>query len=588
MLRGALPSVCGSSSIPRSIPAGTSAKPEDLLDPRFPVYRVGRGGQYTYHGPGQRVAYVMVDLKRRRPDVRAFIAALEGWLISALKALGVDGETREDRVGVWVRRPDKARSPSGVVAEDKIAAIGVRVRRWATFHGVALNVAPDLDAFLRHRSLRHRLGPIWRDKPRRSRPQGDDGRGGRGIEGFVRDDVRRDRRHARRGLKLSALQAHPEVAAVPPSPAAMARRAFWSRLYAQRRLGTGRASALAPLHYALLGERLGYRPNGFFDPKFFRRSAGVGSSTTGLLGLYLARPEPGGPSPSAEFDQTWYIAQNPDWSRTHPHPFLHFLEVGLPAARRPRADIDMAFVRDVIRGKGRSIEEAALRVFDPKPRDGDLEPPLSLVELRARQERFFASARMRIEREAPDRGRKHLVFVQSGQGFDASYLREPRDYDILLNYYHEGEANPLADTAVFQAGTKTTSVRRLLEQRPDLLLRYEAILLLDDDVEIEAKDIDALFAAMAREGLDLAQPALTADSKTAWPSSRSLRPARERASMGPRFRKRGNVFFPPRIATPRQSFNGAALWKRGNDLFPPKMTPREKLQWGRAFGSAGK
>ena len=244
----------------------------------------------------------------------------------------------------------------------------------------------------------------------------------------------------------------------------MARRAFWSRLYAQRRLGTGRASALAPLHYALLGERLGYRPNGFFDPKFFRRSAGVGSSTTGLLGLYLARPEPGGPSPSAEFDQTWYIAQNPDWSRTHPHPFLHFLEVGLPAARRPRADIDMAFVRDVIRGKGRSIEEAALRVFDPKPRDGDLEPPLSLVELRARQERFFASARMRIEREAPDRGRKHLVFVQSGQGFDASYLREPRDYDILLNYYHEGEANPLADTAVFQAGTKTTSVRRLLEQ----------------------------------------------------------------------------------------------------------------------------
>ena len=297
----------------------------------------------------------------------------------------------------------------------------------------------------------------------------------------------------------------------------MARRAFWSRLYAQRRLGTGRASALAPLHYALLGERLGYRPNGFFDPKFFRRSAGVGSSTTGLLGLYLARPEPGGPSPSAEFDQTWYIAQNPDWSRTHPHPFLHFLEVGLPAARRPRADIDMAFVRDVIRGKGRSIEEAALRVFDPKPRDGDLEPPLSLVELRARQERFFASARMRIEREAPDRGRKHLVFVQSGQGFDASYLREPRDYDILLNYYHEGEANPLADTAVFQAGTKTTSVRRLLERRPDLLLRYEAILLLDDDVEIEAKDIDALFAAMAREGLDLAQPALTADSKTAWP-----------------------------------------------------------------------
>jgi lipoyl(octanoyl) transferase len=123
---------------------GTSAKPEDLLDPRFPVYRVGRGGQYTYHGPGQRVAYVMLDLKRRRPDVRAYVAALESWLISALRVLGVEGERREDRVGVWVQRPEKPRSEGGAMAEDKIAAIGVRVRRWTTFHGVALNVAPDL------------------------------------------------------------------------------------------------------------------------------------------------------------------------------------------------------------------------------------------------------------------------------------------------------------------------------------------------------------------------------------------------------------------------------------------------------------
>ena len=127
--------------------AGTSAKESDLLDPRFPVFRAGRGGQFTYHGPGQRVAYVMLDLKRRRPDVRAYVAALEGWLIAALAALGVEGETREDRVGVWVKRPDKPRSPEGALAEDKIAAIGVRIRRWATFHGVALNVAPDLTHF---------------------------------------------------------------------------------------------------------------------------------------------------------------------------------------------------------------------------------------------------------------------------------------------------------------------------------------------------------------------------------------------------------------------------------------------------------
>jgi lipoyl(octanoyl) transferase len=127
--------------------AGTSAKESDLIDARFPVHRTGRGGQFTYHGPGQRVAYVMLDLKRRRPDVRAYVATLEGWLIETLKALDVVGETRADRVGVWVARPDKPRSAQGEMAEDKIAAIGVRIRRWATLHGVALNVDPDLRHF---------------------------------------------------------------------------------------------------------------------------------------------------------------------------------------------------------------------------------------------------------------------------------------------------------------------------------------------------------------------------------------------------------------------------------------------------------
>jgi len=127
--------------------AGASAKEADLLDARFPVFRAGRGGQFTYHGPGQRVAYVMLDLKRRRTDARAFVGALEGWLIDALLALGVTGETRETRVGVWVARPDKPPGLGGSPAEDKIAAIGVRIRRWVSFHGVALNVAPDLSHF---------------------------------------------------------------------------------------------------------------------------------------------------------------------------------------------------------------------------------------------------------------------------------------------------------------------------------------------------------------------------------------------------------------------------------------------------------
>jgi len=122
--------------------SGTSGKTADLLDPRFPLIATGRGGQLTYHGPGQRVAYVMLDLKRRRPDVRAFVAGLEEWIIRTLAAFNVRGERREDRVGVWVRRPDK-----GPDFEDKIAAIGVRLRRWVSFHGVAINVEPDLSHF---------------------------------------------------------------------------------------------------------------------------------------------------------------------------------------------------------------------------------------------------------------------------------------------------------------------------------------------------------------------------------------------------------------------------------------------------------
>ncbi len=127
--------------------AGTSANAADLKDARFEVFQTGRGGQYTYHGPGQRVAYVMLDLNRRRPDVRAFVSALEAWIISTLAAMNIRGERRENRVGVWVMRPDKARGLGGEIAEDKIAAIGIRIRKWVTFHGISLNVEPDLSHF---------------------------------------------------------------------------------------------------------------------------------------------------------------------------------------------------------------------------------------------------------------------------------------------------------------------------------------------------------------------------------------------------------------------------------------------------------
>jgi lipoyl(octanoyl) transferase len=128
--------------------AGTSTNPVDLLTPdRFPVYETGRGGQYTYHGPGQRVAYAMLNLKERGQDVRAFVAGLEQWIIGTLARFHVHGEIRDDRVGVWVERPEKPRQMNGQSTEDKIAAIGVRVRRWVTFHGISINLNPELEHF---------------------------------------------------------------------------------------------------------------------------------------------------------------------------------------------------------------------------------------------------------------------------------------------------------------------------------------------------------------------------------------------------------------------------------------------------------
>jgi lipoyl(octanoyl) transferase len=128
--------------------AGTSADPKDLLAPqKFPVHQTGRGGEYTYHGPGQRVVYVLLDLKRRRQDVRAFVSALEDVVIGTLADMNVKGERREDRVGVWVQRPERPPLPDGLTAEDKIAAIGIRLRRWVSFHGFSLNIDPELEHF---------------------------------------------------------------------------------------------------------------------------------------------------------------------------------------------------------------------------------------------------------------------------------------------------------------------------------------------------------------------------------------------------------------------------------------------------------
>jgi len=140
--RGEAPELVWLIEHPPLYTSGTSARPHELIDARFPVYTAGRGGQFTYHGPGQRVGYVMLDLKRRATDVRRFVATIEEWIMRTLAAFAVRGERRNDRIGVWVRRPDR-----GADAEDKIAAIGIRVQSWVTLHGFSLNVAPDLTHF---------------------------------------------------------------------------------------------------------------------------------------------------------------------------------------------------------------------------------------------------------------------------------------------------------------------------------------------------------------------------------------------------------------------------------------------------------
>jgi lipoyl(octanoyl) transferase len=148
VLAGAAPELVWLLEHPPLYTAGTSARPDDLLAPgRFPVFATRRGGEHTYHGPGQRVAYAVLDLNRRGRDVRAYVWRLEEWVIRALAEFGVRGERRPGRVGVWVTRPDRPPRPDGGPAEDKIAAVGVRLRRWVAFHGVAVNVEPDLSHY---------------------------------------------------------------------------------------------------------------------------------------------------------------------------------------------------------------------------------------------------------------------------------------------------------------------------------------------------------------------------------------------------------------------------------------------------------
>ncbi|HEU4879169.1 MAG TPA: hypothetical protein VFT21_06950 [Gemmatimonadaceae bacterium] len=285
--------------------------------------------------------------------------------------------------------------------------------------------------------------------------------------------------------------------------------------YAACYLGSAKLASLSVLHYLTIGERLGSRPNPFFDPHYFAKASG--GSHHSLL-EYLDHYASGDVSPSREFEHSWYTWQNPDWCRNYEHPFLHFYFEGLAQGRDPAPGIDIwKFLRNLP-----SSGNAMRHLYSQVTRRGRFDSSFSLYsteDLRRAQDAFKESIELDVHCENPRGSRRFLVFVQASRAVASSFLYEERDFDILLNFY---DGLPVADWPgvehlVSQRGTKSSAVAKLLEARPDLLLRYDAVLFLDDDIVLSAPAVSRFFAEMERSSLDLAQPSLTAESSCVWP-----------------------------------------------------------------------
>ena len=286
--------------------------------------------------------------------------------------------------------------------------------------------------------------------------------------------------------------------------------------YAACYLGSAKLARLSVPHYLTIGERLGYRPNPFFDPCYFAKAThGAHRSLLEYLDHYAA----GDVSPSREFEHSWYTWQNPDWCRNHEHPFLHFYFEGLTQGRYPAPGIDIwKFLRDFRPSSGDPMRH----LYSQVTRRGRFDPSFSLYsteDLRRAQDAFKNGIDLKVHRESAWGPRRFLVFVQASRAFARDFLSEERDFDILLNFY---DGPPVADWPgvehlVSQRGTKSSAIAKLLEARPDLLLRYDAVLFLDDDVVLSSPALSRFFFEMERSGLDLAQPSLTADSSCVWP-----------------------------------------------------------------------
>jgi hypothetical protein len=277
------------------------------------------------------------------------------------------------------------------------------------------------------------------------------------------------------------------------------------------------------LHYATIGEKLGYRPNAFFDPCYYRSQiAAVGDSPDGLLLSFYAEHGAGrAEAPSREFDHAWYAWQNPDWAREAPplHPLRHMLRVGLRELRDPSPRIELRrLIASLCPAARAAPAEALLRLAISRGGLLGCGVTRDLQELRARQSAFRERLNYDVLRRGRP-GRRDLVYVQSGRGVHPPYLVPARGFDVLRNYYADptGEVCPHSDHVLFQRGSKVTSVAAILRRDPELLLAYDQVLFLDDDIALEAGAVESFFAAMRRHGAVLAQPLLTPESDCVWP-----------------------------------------------------------------------
>jgi hypothetical protein len=294
---------------------------------------------------------------------------------------------------------------------------------------------------------------------------------------------------------------------------------FLEAEYARHYLGTARLAHLAVHHYLLIGERTGCRPHPLFDPIVFRQNAGprVRRDECALI-AYIERFAGDEISPSAEFEHAWYAWQNSDWSQTFSHPFLHCTKVGLPTGRDPAPGVDVQKLEQISGISGNALVSRMYAEILEHGRFSESYAIYTFEELRARQNAFRKGTLVEKLCDRRAARRRFLVFVQASCQFRRDFLHEKRNFDVLLNHYDDRPSipNPDADIVVYQRGTKTTAISNLLEVESDLLLSYDAVLFLDDDIDLTTRDIERLFATMVEHGLDLAQPSLSPESDCIW------------------------------------------------------------------------